>query len=221
MRMGGLHSLLAQAAEGDARAREQALGELLRLLSIFVRAAMGRRLRDHRESEDVCQSIARSFIEDLGTGRLRFENEAAVVGYLRTVVQTKLALLARHDGAAKRGGGGAARAIASPGLESAGESGPPPPRAIDGPTPTATASDDEPIPGRGNHGADDAERALREREAISIVLDRLSAEEQELVRLRMGGVDWEDIGERLGRAPGALRKQWSRLVERVGSELDK
>jgi DNA-binding NarL/FixJ family response regulator len=56
-------------------------------------------------------------------------------------------------------------------------------------------------------------------EAISFVQDRLSAEEQELARLRLAGLEWQEIGARIGRDPAALRKQWSRLVERVSREL--
>jgi DNA-directed RNA polymerase specialized sigma24 family protein len=203
MAEGGLHMLLSQAAGGDERARERAFAELLRLLTIFIRSKMGWRLRDHRESEDVCQSIARSFIEDFGAGQIRFESEGAVVAYLKAVTTTKLALLARHDGAAKRGGGVAHVAL---GPESASFGAPGPHAPNDGRKP-------------GRAGPAEGERLLRELEAISFVQDRLSAEEQELARLRLAGLEWQEIGARIGRDPAALRKQWSRLVERVSREL--
>lgn len=85
--------------------RERAFAELLRLVTIFVRSRMGGKLREQRESMDVCQSIAKSFVEDASSGRLVFENQAALNGYLQQVVRTKLAELARYDGAIKRGGG--------------------------------------------------------------------------------------------------------------------
>jgi len=47
---------------------------------IYIRAGMGRRLRDHRESVDVCQSVAKSFIEDFETGRINFDTEAQLTG---------------------------------------------------------------------------------------------------------------------------------------------
>jgi len=203
MAEGGLHMLLSQAAGGDERARERAFAELLRLLTIFIRARMGQRLRDHRESEDVCQSIARSFIEDFGAGQIRFESEGAVVAYLKTVATTKLALLARHDGAVKRGGGVAHVGI---GGESASAGTLEPPAPNDGRK-----------SGRG--GPAEGERLLREMEAVALVQDSLSAEEQELARLRLAGLEWQEIGARLGRDPTALRKQWSRLVERISHEL--
>lgn len=107
---GGLKALLTRAcgggdAAGDPRAREAAFEELLRLVMISIRAGMGRRLRDHRESADVCQSVAKSFVDDYEAGRVRFETEAQLAAYLQRVVRSKLADLARHDVAAKRGGG--------------------------------------------------------------------------------------------------------------------
>jgi RNA polymerase sigma factor (sigma-70 family) len=102
-----LTALLDQNADGAAR--DRAYTELLRLVAIFVRVRMGGaggpdRLRDHRESADVCQSIAKSFVDDAARGMLRFDSQAALHGYLQQVVRSKLAELARHDGAAKRGG---------------------------------------------------------------------------------------------------------------------
>lgn len=99
-----LHALIADAANADPAARERAYGELLRLVSIFVRVRMGDRLRDHRESADVCQSIAKSFVDDAAKGALRFDSPAALNAYLQQVVRSKLAELARHDQAVKRGG---------------------------------------------------------------------------------------------------------------------
>ncbi len=98
-----LDAFLGEAAEGPRA--ERAYLELLRFVRIVVRAEMGRRLRDHRESADVCQSIAKSFVDDLRGGRLRFENERALAAYLRLAVRNKLAELARRDRALKRGGG--------------------------------------------------------------------------------------------------------------------
>lgn len=100
-----LGAFLARASAGDGVERDRAYAELLRWVRIVVRAEMGRRLRDHRESADVCQSIARSFADDFEAGRVRFESERALTAYLRVAVRNKLAQLARMDGALKRGGG--------------------------------------------------------------------------------------------------------------------
>ena len=100
-----LSAFLTRASGDDPRERDRAYGELVRWVRIVVRAEMGRRLRDHRESADVCQSIAKSFVDDFEAGRVRFDNERALAGYLRLAVRNKLAELARMDTALKRGGG--------------------------------------------------------------------------------------------------------------------
>lgn len=103
------------------REREEAYAELTRLLTVLVRASMSRRLRGQRDSMDVCQSVARSFVADMRASQIRFDTEAALVAYLRRVVANKLADLARRDGAAKRGGD-AHRNV--PGPQAAKDSGP-------------------------------------------------------------------------------------------------
>ena len=109
--------LKAAANPTDPRARDAAFSELLRLVGIYVRAGMGRALRDRRESLDVCQSVAKSFVDDMAAGKLQFDNEAAVAGYLQKVVKSKLAELAREDRAQKRGGGLAPQALHESGIE--------------------------------------------------------------------------------------------------------
>jgi RNA polymerase sigma factor (sigma-70 family) len=99
-----LQALVADANAADPAARERAFTELMRLVSLFVRARMGNRLRDHRESADVVQSIAKSFIDDAARGMLRFDSPGAFAAYLQQVVKTKLAELHRYDTAEKRGG---------------------------------------------------------------------------------------------------------------------
>lgn len=109
--------LKAAANPTDPRARDAAFSELLRLVGIYVRAGMGRALRDRRESLDVCQSVAKSFVDDMAAGKLQFDNEAAVAGYLQKVVKSKIAELAREDRAPKRGGGLGPQALHESGIE--------------------------------------------------------------------------------------------------------
>jgi len=191
---GGLKALLGRACgqEGDPRAREEAFEELLRLITIAIRAGMGRKLRDHRESADVCQSVAKSFVEDFEAGRLVFESEAQLAAYLQRVVQNKLVDLARADAAAKRGGGERAGPLNEAVAEVQGGD-------------AASASAD-----------------LRGDEALESLLAGLSVEEQALVRLRRQGLSWEQIARVLGggRDAATLRQQFSRLQKRVGQGLE-
>lgn len=179
-----LSALLADACgRGDPAAQERAFEEVFRLLSIFVRSSMGDALRRHRESVDVCQTVARSLIVDLREGKVSFPNEAAMVGYLQTVVRTKLAELSRRDRALKRGGDQHEVRIS---------------------TDDDQAADWDPS----------ASMHVIGREAFDRILSSLSESEQELVRLRQGGLSWQQISERTGRTSAALRKEWSRLQSR-------
>ncbi len=168
--------------------RERAFEEVLRLLSIFVRSSIGPGLRRNRESVDICQSVAKSLVMDLRDGKLEFESEAALVGYLQTVVRSKLAEAARHDRALKRGGtdapGGAHASAALP---------------VDF------------VPARGATASVGAIEA----EALEAVMGELTPDEQELVRLRRAGLEWVQISDRLGKSSSALRKEWSRMQERL------
>ncbi|MFN9131564.1 MAG: RNA polymerase sigma factor [Phycisphaerales bacterium] len=190
----GLRALLDRARAEDPAARERAFGEVLRLLMIFVRGKMGPGLRSRHESADICQSIAKSFVEDHGAGKVRFDSEAALVGYLRDVVRTKLAEVARRDGALKRamfegvalGGGGGEGASWSV-IEPAG---------------------DEPT------GEDVVLRA----EMIERFADRLSPMEAMMLRLRAAGQDWSQVGAAIGVSGATARQQYSRLVRRLTDE---
>ncbi len=188
---GKLTSLLSAARQdADPAARERAFEELLRLLTIFVRAGMGDALRRHRESVDICQSVAKSFVMDLRDGRLDFPSEAALVAYLQQVVRTKLAQSARGDRALKRGAGQRPADLHG-GAAGSGETGEPA-----GFDPTASMV------------AQGQETARR-------VISALSPDEQELIRLRQAGLGWDQIAERLGKNSAAVRQIWSRLQRRA------
>ncbi len=184
-----LQRALAGIGSADERERDEAFAELLSLTMIFVRASMGRKLRDARESVDVCQSVAASLAENVRLGRVKFENEASLAGYLGKVVRTKLAMLARHDAAEKRGGGAGTVALGD-GEQAAGRE--------------ASASYVE-----------------QGREAYGRLIAALSDDEQELLRLRAGGMAWGQIADRTGSAEATLRQQFSRLQRRVAQELER
>ncbi|MBL8744731.1 MAG: hypothetical protein JNK58_00085 [Phycisphaerae bacterium] len=187
-----LDALLRHAATLEGAEREHAYSELVRLLMIMVRARMSPRLRASRESVDVCQSVAKSFVHDWQTGRLRFENEAALAGYLQTIVRNKLADLARRDTAQRRGGGAVPLAIDD-------EHGVP----------------SENIPAQSPGASTIAAAA----ELQSRLLDSITPEEHRLIDLRRRGIEWDQIAEMLGESSAALRKRWSRLQERLGDRL--
>lgn len=175
-------------APPDPHARDAAFNELLRLVMIFVRAGMGRKLRDHRESVDVCQSIARSFVEDFEAGKLEFDSEAALAAYLKNVVRSKLVDLSRHDGRDKRGGGQRDVPLDAATLSAAFE-----PQSAE---PSASFN-------------------AQTEEARTRILALLSDDEQSLASLRWRGLSWEQIAIQLKKDPAALRQQFSRMQKRV------
>ncbi len=193
-----LHNLLSGARGGTSDADDAAFSELLRLVRLLVRSGMGRRLRDFRESADVCQSIARSFIADQRAGAIAFESEQQLVAYLRTVVASKLASIARSDQALKRGGPrGHDHASGQRDVEQLADTrGAARGHAIDPSTPAVNSETSEQV---------DA---------------ALTDDDRELARLRLRGMDWSQIAEHLNQDPQALRKRWSRMIGRLGEAQD-
>lgn len=188
-----LDSLLRHAATLEGAERDQAFNELVRLLMIMVRARMSPKLRASRESVDVCQSVAKSFVHDWQAGRIQFENQAALAGYLQTIVRNKLADLSRKDTAQRRGGGDTPIAIDD----------------VCGVPADAISA--------GGPGASTIAEAgeLKER-----LMDTITPEEHRLIDLRRRGLEWSQIADMTGESSAALRKRWSRLQDRIGEKLD-
>jgi RNA polymerase sigma-70 factor (ECF subfamily) len=63
------------------------------------------------------------------------------------------------------------------------------------------------------------ERQVAAHELLAEVQRRLSAEERQLVELRQQGLGWAEIAERVQGSAEALRKQMTRALDRVASEL--
>ncbi|MCX5689458.1 MAG: DUF6362 family protein, partial [Planctomycetota bacterium] len=125
-------------------------------------------------------------VDDASKGQLNFDSPAALTAYLQRVVQTKLAELARHDAALKRGGGG----VGVTPLDAYG---------------SAIAADDSPT----------ASGQVLHDEVSERILKALSEEERHLVTLRRRGLEWAEIARSLGTSDATLRQRWSRLQKRI------
>jgi DNA-directed RNA polymerase specialized sigma24 family protein len=68
-------------------------------------------------------------------------------------------------------------------------------------------------PGPGPH------EALETRDLVDLIRSRLSAEEIALLDPWMNGEEWPSIGERMGASAEALRKRFTRAIDRVSYEL--
>lgn len=103
--MRDVDELLQAYQGGDAEAEAELLERAEVLLRRLVRRQIGYGIRSDRDSADVCQSLLLAFHEQARSGKVDFENEAALVGFLRTVVRNKMVNLSERIRAAKRGGG--------------------------------------------------------------------------------------------------------------------
>jgi RNA polymerase sigma-70 factor (ECF subfamily) len=57
------------------------------------------------------------------------------------------------------------------------------------------------------------------RELLQMVRDRLNDKENEIAEHRLKGCSWEEISQKLGGTAEAIRKQFSRAIDRVTNEL--
>jgi RNA polymerase sigma-70 factor (ECF subfamily) len=57
------------------------------------------------------------------------------------------------------------------------------------------------------------------RDLLQAVRERLTSEERELANLRQQGLDWAEIAKRVGGNTDAVRKRFSRAMDRVAREL--
>jgi DNA-directed RNA polymerase specialized sigma24 family protein len=57
------------------------------------------------------------------------------------------------------------------------------------------------------------------RELLKMVRDRLNDQENEIAEHRLKGCSWDEISQKLGGTAEAIRKQFSRAIDRVTNEL--
>lgn len=63
-------------------------------------------------------------------------------------------------------------------------------------------------------------RYAQAKELLRVVRERLTPDERQLADFRQEGLEWAEIGDRLGVSPVVLRKRLSRAMDRVAAELD-
>ena len=172
-----------QRGEGDAPV------ELLKaaepLLRRYVQTSMGEKLRSLEESIDISQSLMLAFHVQVSGRKVEFENEAALKGYLRSMVRHKLANRADAMKAKKRGGGAT-------------------PQSLDGeaslPLPTNDLT---------------ASMVFRVQETKTQIDAELDAEEQAILEGRLMGLTNKEIADRLGKTADAVRMVWNRSRSRI------
>jgi RNA polymerase sigma factor (sigma-70 family) len=65
----------------------------------------------------------------------------------------------------------------------------------------------------------DVNRQLEASELLDLAKQRLSSAEQQILELRVAGLDWVGVAARVGGTPESVRKKLARGVERVARDL--
>ena len=182
--------LIARIQNGDMTAE---LVFFTRYEAAVRRAArvrfMHSRLRRLMDSEDVRQSVMRSFFMRLRSGDLEIRSPGELVSLLLTMTTHKVADQVRRLAAVKRGG--------HVEIEELGDS-----------EEKFQKEDDS-----------DPETDVAHQEIQQLVNDCLSPEEKRIIELRKEGFDWPAIAEQTGTTPEAIRKRHERTIRRLSSEL--
>lgn len=181
--------LIASYQAGDADAQQELLRKIEPLLLKSVRHSMGRKLRNLEESIDISQQLMLNFHQGLMSGKLVFDNEAAMRHYLRSIVPNKLANESDFMKAKKRGGGTLPASLDKESSEGV---------SITPPIDDLTAS-----------------MFVRAKETESQIRTELTDEEQLIFDGHVLGRTNAEIARDLGRTPDAVRMIWFRARERL------
>jgi RNA polymerase sigma-70 factor (ECF subfamily) len=191
-------SLIRHAQQGDA----QALGELLGLyrdyLKLLARLQIDRRLRRKLDASDAVQEAMATAHRSFGQFRGRSEHE--LLAWLRQILATSLAGLARHYIGTKRRRLDLERELAH-GLEDAS-------RVIDA---------------RCIQHSSPSRAAIRREEAVLLAnaLARLPLDYREVLVLRhLEGLSFPEVAQRMGRSIDSVKKLWSRGLVRLRNQLE-
>jgi RNA polymerase sigma-70 factor (ECF subfamily) len=191
-------SLLRLAQQGDG----DALGELLALyrdyLKLLARLQIDRRLRRKLDASDAVQEAM--LAAHRGFGQFRGGSERELLAWLRQILATSLAGLARQYVGTQRRRLDLERELAH-GLEDAS-------RVMDA---------------RLIQHSSPSRRAIRREEAVLLAnaLARLPADYREVLVLRhLEGLSFPEVAERMGRSIDSVKKLWSRGLVRLRNELE-
>jgi RNA polymerase sigma-70 factor (ECF subfamily) len=183
--------LLALARAGDA----QALGRLLELyrnyLTLLARVQFGQRLRGKADPSDVVQEAFLGAYRDFAG--FRGTTEAELVSWLRKILATTLAALARHYCGTQRRDPRRERELCAE-LEHSSQ-----------------ALGDALIAPQSSP----SQQAVRREQAVLLAdaLGQLSEDYREVIVLRqLEGLSFPEVAQRMGRSAEAIKKLWVRAL---------
>jgi RNA polymerase sigma-70 factor (ECF subfamily) len=178
--------LLERARAGDEAALARLVEQYEPKIRVVARVLLGPALRPYLDSTDVVQSVHRSLLVGLRGGKFDLAGPSGLVALAVTMLRRKVARQWRHLRKQQRLSVGDA-------LEEAPA---------------------DPLDARPGSAPDPAAEAAF-RDAAKNLYEQLSEPEQQMLDLRLQGFTTDDIAERLGLHPVALRVRFSRLRKRL------
>lgn len=185
--------LLNRVAEGDSLAENQLYQQFCRKLIALAAVKISTAFRSKVDAEDIVQSVYRSFFIRFRADRVQVESWESLWSFLACVTIRKCSEKSRRLMAEKRGGG----TVTS--LSEAIENG-----AI------ASNSSPEPSP----------EELLVLEETIAELLEPFSESQADIIRLRMEGFTFAEIGEKIGRTERTVYRSMNELRDRMAAMLN-
>lgn len=181
--------LLAEAALGSEQAQQTLTERYAKQVRIVARVLLGPQLRQHFDSMDLLQSVHRSILVGLRMERYQFSSPEKLVALACSVLRRKVAKKWRHY-----------RRQVSLGKSPQGD----------------LISLTQLLSAVSNRETDPALIAQFD-DQLAELCRRLSEPERLMLEMRLDGYSNQEVAERLGLHPVALRVRWSRLRKRLNS----
>jgi RNA polymerase sigma-70 factor (ECF subfamily) len=193
----GPEMLLARARSGDAAILGRLLASYRNYLRLMADTQMGPALRSRVEPSDLVQEALLEAHRDFG--QFGGGTEPELLAWLRRILARTLLDQARRHQAQVRD---VQREASLDALMEQSGSGLVALFPAQGPSPSSHASQ--------------REQAV----LLADALERLAPDYREVIVLRsLQDLPFEEIGQRLGRNPGAVRMLWARALEKLGQEM--
>lgn len=183
-------ALLARARSGDDEAARRLVAQFEPEVRRHVRMHLTNpRLQRVFDSLDICQSVMANFFVRIAAGQFEVERPEQLRKLLTTMARNRLRDHWRSERAMRRDN---RRTEQHDNLDAA--------EAVAGQEPTPSV-------------------IVAQRELVDQLQARLSPEERELADQRAAGCEWAEIAGRLGASPEAVRKRFTRAMDRAAREL--
>lgn len=187
---GGFAEIIERIREGDASAE----AELFARYDAAIRRAarmkfMHVRMQRLMDSEDIRQSVMRSFFVRVRAGSLELRTPGELISLLLGMTSAKVADHVRSLSAIKRGGN------------------------------VQTGELNEAIAEVQKSAVPSPDELAADREIERLVSNSMTDDERRIAELRRDGYDWPQVGATLGISPEAARKRHERTVERLMQEF--